>query len=59
MDSLFNMFAVLLFAAVILMIEGAYLWWSNTHGGEARRISRRLRRMSGGAIGDVEGVSIL
>lgn len=59
MDSLFNMFAVLLFAAVILMIEGAYLWWSNTHGGEARRISRRLRTMSVGAIGDIVRVSIL
>jgi tight adherence protein B len=59
MDALFNAFAVLLFAAVILLIEGAFLWWSGTHGGEARRISRRLRNMSGGAIGDGERVSIL
>jgi tight adherence protein B len=59
MDALFNAFAVLLFAAVILMIEGAFLWWTSTHGGEARRITRRLRNMSGGDIGDDERVSIL
>ena len=27
MDSVFYAFAVLLFAAVILLVEGAYLWW--------------------------------
>jgi tight adherence protein B len=59
MDALFNAFAVLMFAAVILLTEGAYLWWSGTHGGEARRISRRLRNMSGGAVGEGERVSIL
>jgi tight adherence protein B len=58
MDPIFNAFAVLLFAAVILLIEGAYLWWAGTHGGEARRISRRLRNMSGGAT-DGERISIL
>ncbi len=59
MDALFDAFAVLLFAAVILMVEGAYLWWTSTHGGEAQRISRRLRIMSGGAARDAERVSIL
>ncbi|MBB3117001.1 type II secretion system F family protein [Pseudoduganella violacea] len=46
MDMLFTAFAVLLFAAVIFMIEGVWLWWSGTHGGGARRIARRLRSMS-------------
>ena len=59
MDPIFNAFAVLLFAAVILLIEGAYLWWAGTHGSEARRISRRLRTMSGGAGADGERISIL
>ncbi len=59
MDPIFNTFAVLLFAAVILMIEGAYLWWAGTHGSEAQRISRRLRTMSGGAGADGERISIL
>jgi tight adherence protein B len=34
----FSAFAVLLFAAVILMIEGVWLWWSGAHGrGAAHR----------------------
>ena len=59
MDALFYAFTVMLFAAVILMIEGAYLWWSSTHGGGAQRIARRLRLMSGGVDGIGEKVSIL
>ena len=47
MDAVFYGFSVLLFAAVILLFEGAYLWWAGTHGSEAQRISRRLRTMSG------------
>jgi tight adherence protein B len=52
MDIIFPAFAVLLFAAVILLVEGAWLWWSASHGGGARRIARRLRLMS--ARGDGE-----
>ncbi|MDO8439269.1 MAG: type II secretion system F family protein, partial [Telluria sp.] len=59
MDAVFYAFTVLLFAAVILLIEGAYLWWSGTHGRGAQRISRRLRLMSGGVDGNGEQVSIL
>jgi len=57
MDTVFSAFAVLLFAAVILLIEGAWLWWSGTHGGAARRISRRLQLMA--ARGEGERVTIL
>jgi tight adherence protein B len=59
MDAVFYAFTVLLFAAVILLIEGAYLWWSGTHGGGAQRITRRLRMMSDGSDGERERVSIL
>lgn len=59
MDPIFSAFAVLLFAAVILMIEGAWLWWSGAHGGAARRISRRLRMMAAGGSGGGERVDIL
>lgn len=59
MDAIYYGFAVLLFAAVILMVEGSYLWWNSTHGGEAQRISRRLRLMSGGVEGGSGEVSIL
>lgn len=59
MDAIYYGFAVLLFAAVILLVEGTYLWWNGTHGGEAKRIMRRLRLMSGGAEGGSGDVSIL
>ena len=59
MDAIYYGFAVLLFAAVILLVEGTYLWWNSTHGGEAQRISRRLRLMSGGVEGGNGEVSIL
>jgi len=60
MDVLFYGFVVLLFAAVILAVEGIYLWWMSTHGAAARRIARRLQVMSGGMQGRAgERISIL
>lgn len=60
MDALFYGFVVLLFAAVILAVEGFYLWWMSTHGTAARRIARRLQVMSGGMHGrSGERISIL
>jgi tight adherence protein B len=59
MDGVFYAFAVLLFAAIILLVEGAYLWWADTHGGGAQRIARRLRLMSDGPRGGAERISIL
>ncbi|SHN67992.1 tight adherence protein B [Duganella sacchari] len=59
MDTVFAMFAVLLFAAVILMVEGAWLWWSGVHGSAARRIAKRLRLMSASGDGNGERVDIL
>lgn len=59
MDAIFSAFAVLLFAAVILMIEGAWLWWSGAHGGAARRIAKRLRLMAATGGGGSERVDIL
>ena len=59
MDSLFYAFAVIVFAAVILMVEGAWLWWSDRHGSGAQRIGRRLRLMSGAGSVAAERVSIL
>lgn len=58
MDLVFSAFTVLLFAAVILAIEGAWLWWSGSHGGAAQRIARRLQLMAARADGS-ERVTIL
>ena len=46
------LFAVLTFVAVVLLVEGAYVWWSDVRGPEARRIEQRLRLMSAGAHDD-------
>jgi tight adherence protein B len=59
MDYALPVFAVLLFAAVILLVEGAWLWWSNSRGGGARRIARRLRLMAGRNDGNGERITIL
>ncbi|WP_036171834.1 type II secretion system F family protein [Massilia sp. 9096] len=58
MDIMFYGFIVFLFAAVILGIEGAYLWWASAHGAAAQRVARRLKLMSGGP-GRSERISIL
>ncbi len=58
MDMVFSAFAVLLFAAVIFMVEGAWLWWSTNHGKGARRIARRLDMMATRNEG-AERISIL
>jgi tight adherence protein B len=59
MDILFYGFVVFMFAAVILSIEGVYLWWVSTHGSAAQRITRRLQLMSGSAHRSAERISIL
>ena len=59
MDILFYGFVVFLFAAVILGIEGVYLWWVGTHGAAAQRVARRLQLMSGTAGRSGERISIL
>ena len=56
----YYVFAVLLFLAVILFVEGVYVWWNDSRGPEARRIESRLRVMSAGMHGgDDKRVSIV
>jgi tight adherence protein B len=59
MDLLFYCFIVCLFAAVILGIEGVYLWWVSTHGAAAQRVARRLQLMAGTQGHGGERISIL
>jgi tight adherence protein B len=58
-QALYYLFAVLLFIAVVLAIEGAYLWWNDSRGPEAKRIERRLNVMSAGAHGETREATIL
>jgi tight adherence protein B len=49
MDYLYYATGILVFLAVVLLIEGMYLTWNSAKGPEAERISRRLRMMSAGS----------
>lgn len=48
MDVTFILFVVLLFAAVMLLVWGAYVGWQAHRSPEAERIARRLRGVIGG-----------
>ncbi len=43
----FIMIAVLVFVAVLLLLEGLYLMWKSYKGPEARQLERRLQALSG------------
>ena len=59
MSPYFYIFAILLFAAVVLAIEAVYQWWSNQHSAAAKRIESRIRSLSAGGHVDREHTSIL
>lgn len=48
MDTLYYVLIVLGFVALVLFLEGAYLYWNSYRGPEAKRIERRLQAMSAG-----------
>jgi tight adherence protein B len=59
MNPIFYAFAVLLFLAVVLALEGGYQWWNNRHGPAARRIESRIRALSAGGQVHKERLTIL
>jgi len=59
MDTLYYIFGTLIFIAVVLIIEGAYLTWNSSKGPEAARVARRLRVMSAGGHGGEQNISII
>jgi tight adherence protein B len=48
MDTTYLLFAVLLFVAVVLGLEGLYQMWASKNSAEARRVASRLRGLDGG-----------
>ncbi|WP_018987737.1 type II secretion system F family protein [Aromatoleum toluclasticum] len=48
MDILNVLFALAVFVAVVLALEGGFLWWNATRGAEAQRLSRRLEEVATG-----------
>jgi tight adherence protein B len=59
MAPIFYASIVLLFAAIVLSIEGVYEWWNSRHGPAARRIESRIRAVSAGGHLNGERLSIL
>lgn len=48
MDILTLLFALATFVAVVLFLEGGYIWWNSTHGAQAKRLNRRLEEVARG-----------
>lgn len=48
MDSLYHLFLIISFLAVVLFLEGVYLTWNTHKGPEAKRIQERLQSLSAG-----------
>ncbi len=59
MNTTFLAFAVLLFLATVLSIEGVYLYWVSRHGAEAKRIAARIELGSSNAQAGGPALSIL
>ena len=59
MDYLYYVFGILIFIAVVLLIEGTYMSWNAAKGPEAERVARRLRMMSAGAHTDQQTASLI
>jgi tight adherence protein B len=51
MDSLYYLFLIFFFLAVVLFLEGLYLAWNAYRGPEAKRIQERLQAVSAGWAG--------
>ena len=48
MSSSFALFVILGFVAVVLLLEGVYVYWNETKSPEIRRVQQRLRAISAG-----------
>jgi len=59
MDYLYYATGILVFLAVVLLIEGMYLTWNSAKGPEAERVARRLRMMSAGGHAGGESHSMI
>ena len=59
MDYLYYATGILVFLAVVLLIEGLYLTWNSAKGPEAERVAKRLRMMSAGTHAGGESQSMI
>jgi tight adherence protein B len=47
MTGMYYLFGIAVFVAVVLLLDGAYVWWTANKGAEARRLAHRLELLSG------------
>lgn len=59
MNLSFALFVVVGFVAVVLLIEGLYVYWSDTKSPEVRRVEQRLRAISAGGHTDRDDFKLL
>lgn len=59
MDLGYSLTLLVGFLAVVLLLEGAYLLWSNYRSPEVMQLERRLQALSAGSHGGAEAISLL
>lgn len=55
----YSLFVVFGFLAVVFLLEGVFILWSDTRSPEVKRVQRRLRVMAVGDHGEADDVSLL
>ena len=55
MSLTFALFVILGFVAVVLLLEGVFVYWNDTKSPEVRLVEQRLRAMSAGGLVEGEG----
>lgn len=59
MDMSFALFVVVGFVAVVLLIEGLYVYWNDTKSPEVKRVGERLRAISAGGHAQGEDLQLI
>lgn len=59
MGTMYYIFSIFIFVAVVLLLEGAYLWWNANKGKHAQRLAQRLDSVSKTWYTGAEEFSIL
>ncbi|WP_321866157.1 type II secretion system F family protein [Paraburkholderia tropica] len=59
MNTTFLTAAVLLFVAVVMSCQSAWVWWNGRHGAAAKRLAARLEALTAGSTSRREALSIL
>jgi tight adherence protein B len=58
MTTLYYLFGTAVFVAIVLAIEGGYLWWRVNRGAEAQRMKQRLQGLTAGWYETSDGTSL-